>query len=415
MEQKNKNFIILLINLAIISYMVGGLPKFFSVLSPFFSNLFAISKPDFDNYLYNSTFFSLAGKIVFSFLINTKFFNKIISLNKLFILTIFFHSISLILCLVPSINVHILGRYNQGLWAGILLILLEPIIFNCSESNERKKLLYLKYEMVALLTPMAFLITNLSGSYWSWILMAMAIISLIASWGILFCKSNDNYYVEHQNNLLKIEGFFSSLKNPIIILNNLIIGSLLGCFLVLCQNHYLHIFSGNHWFKGIIQGLPYSLGFLISFFIKNHAWRKLIRNFFIGIILSASTLLFFNVKSYYSWVFIILVNGLYIVFLLWTPDVLNNLLQIKPENISHRSVSTASQLIRSLMTLLMCRLLNFFYQNNNKLNGFYLKGLSLFIIINGFFMTQNINENNIKKFLMGYLLSFIFLFISIIF
>jgi hypothetical protein len=379
MDTSNKNFGILLINLAIISYMLAGLPKLFSILSPYFSSLFQLTKPQFDTYLYNATFFSLFGKTVFSFLLNSKKFEQWISLPWLFLLMIVLHGLSMVLCTLPYLSIHIIGRYSQGLWAGILTVLLEPIIFNCSDSQNRKKLLYLKYELIALLTPIAILITTMTGSFWQFTFGILATVSVVAAMGIFFCKTTDNYYIAHQNNLLSFRSFFESLLDPKLFIDNVNLGGILAVFLVLIQNHFYHldVFKSIGYLplRGFLQGIP----FTISFIIANLRWRHWFKTnvlFFIGI----NGLIWILGNHWLPMALV--VNGLYIIYVVWMPDMLNNLLINKPDHISHRSISTASQVVRSFSTLFVCKILSRFYENNLYVNFTYKITLGFYLLIN---------------------------------
>jgi hypothetical protein len=390
MDLNQKNFLILLLNLALISYMLAGLPKLFSILSPQLAHNFGLTAGQFDMILYNATFFSLFGKTFFSFLINSKKFEKYVSINWLFFSMIIFHSISMFLSTIPHLSIHILGRYTQGLWAGILTVLLEPIIFNCSDDKYRKKLLYLKYELIALLTPIAIFITTLSGQYWIVSIVTLALSSIIIAIGIFFCKSNDNYYVNHQNNLLKISGFFESLINPKVIVDNLILGATLAIFLVLIQNHFYHIalFENMKFLpiKGFLQGLPFTLSFIIA----NTPWRNFFKN----------NILYMVFINWLLWIvsghwlpMALVVHGLYITYVIWMPDMLNNLLQLKPLHISHRSISTASQVIRSFSTLFICKLLGRFYTKNPLIKLSYMIALGVWVTINLFILKHHHGES----------------------
>lgn len=350
--KNKKNFLILVANIAFISYLTAGLPKIFAILSHNFSQLFNISITDFNNVLYNATFFSLAGKIIFSFLINDKKFNEKFSIYKLFIMVGIGHTISIGLCLLPNFFSHVIGRYLQGLMAGIWMILLEPIIFNCSEPQWRNNLLYWKYELIALITPVAILITSFTNKYITLVLIIISLISLGLSWGVLFCKSSDNVALEKEENLLNIQGFIKSLKLYEILISNIIIGGILGLFIVLAQTHFYKAFNNlPELTRGILQGLPYSMAFIICKLPQRNYWQygSVFCLMIQGIILLVNN---FQENSFY---FLGFIGTLYIIYVLWIPYLLTNILHYKPHDVSNRSVMTATQLIRSLSTLFITK------------------------------------------------------------
>jgi hypothetical protein len=397
--KNNKNFYILLGNLSVLSYLLVGLPKVFSILTEKFSANLLITIQEFNILIYKATFFSLAGKIIFSFLINNKKFDEYIAINYLYITMIIIHSCSMIFCLSSNLSINIYSRYIQGFTAGVINILLEPIIFNYSQKQWRKDLLYWKYELIALLTPVCIFLTNLTESNYQLIIIIFSIIPIIIGLTIFMCQSGDENYFQEQNNLLSLKGFFMALKNKSIIINNIIIGLILGIFLILIQNHYyLYFKTFSSWSKGLIQGLPFTLSFLIA--------RNKYRNFFnyLSIIIMNISIIgcIFTLgnNNLFLWFIGIFINSLYIIYVLWTPYLLNNLLN-DYTNISNRSVSTASQVIRSLVTYLIGNYLsqlykkNFFSNNNNFL--IFLLLLMMFCFFMSIKFLLNIKKNHHKK------------------
>lgn len=400
--KNKKNFFILLGNLSVLSYLLVGLPKVFSILSPVFASTFSITMGEFDKYLYGATFYSLMGKIVFSFLINNKKFDNYISVYWLYIITVIIHGLSVVFCLNYSLDIHIIARNLQGLSAGIISILLEPIIFNCSESQWRNKLLYWKYELIALLTPISILMTSVTINYYQYTIMALAIMPCFMAISILFCNSSDNLYLKEQNNILSFKGFLMALQYPTIIINNIIIGALLAFFLILIQNHFYHHFGfiENKLIKGLIQGLPFTLSFLISK-TNYRNFFKYIGLFIMNISIAGAIITTYFSNDYFNYFMIVFINCLYIIYVLWTPDLLTSVLEnkeLKDLKISHRSISTAAILVRSLSTWALVTYLGDLYKNKININFFYLfLFIGLFCFLSTVIFLVKKNNKNISN------------------
>ena len=189
-------------------------------------------------------------------------------------------------------------------------------------------------------------------------------------------------------------------------MDNLILGGILGVFLVLIQNHFYHIeyFQSIKFLplKGFLQGLP----FTISFIIANIKWRNFFKENVLYLV-SINWILWWWTDHWLPMALI--VHGLYITYVVWMPDMLNNLLYLKPDHISHRSISTASQVVRSFSTLFICKLLGGFYAHQS-INNSYIISLGLFVCVNLFILKHHHQSNGFlssKLHLMLWLLTII--------
>ena len=376
--------VILIITIFIVCYLAVGVPKLFTIMAPSISAEFGISLVDFSQFLYSSGKYSLISKVVFSFLFNSPKFNRTISLYWLYFLVIVFHGMALYLCTLRNLNLHIFGRYTQGVTAGILLIILEPLIVNFSPDYIKRKLLHLKYECIALIAPLSILLTGISNQ-WRIILITMAFVSIIFALLILIDGKKDTIPEKIDPHLFS--NFCKNLINPVLFLDSMLLGAILGIFLIFLQYNFIRTFSYSPGIMlAIMQGLPFTLSLIISKIYHRKFWKNLIA---ISTVIFSLILLGKQMNNHlldiFPWgtILFLLVNTIYCFYVLFAPDIACSMI-IKNPHCSPKSILTASQLLRSLSTVFITTNLNLLQKKN--LGKTYYAFVFSFIIISILFL-----------------------------
>lgn len=383
---------------------VVSVPKIFMINTDIISNLLQIDTFQFANYISTSTLFSLCGKIFTSFFLSNDKLSNYLSINSSFILVNFALFCSLLLTVVQNTTVHFLGRCAQGFFAGILIALIDSFLTQFDKKKSVYEILKYKYSIISLSTPITITLLTIYTKFqtkflqWQYLILLIAIFNLLTCLMVIMTKEKNGKVIQDKayenstyNNIISVSSDIT------LVLSNILLGIIIGIFLLVLQFCYFNIYNFNNMRYGIflnivINNLPFLISFLFPIVLPKKKSIYLSLIFFVNLIIMFS---FFQTTdvTMNNYIVILVTNLMYLIFNLASP-FLHAI--VYNRSISLKTASTVALFFRSLSTSIIYKIILRKMQTNNNLMSI-VKPVLFFVFLMLFFIVALIKEKKDEK------------------